>query len=147
MKNKILVGIVTLLALLGLLWIHLFIYPFTTSHPNFSDVEKTFNNLPIPKDWKLISKSENKGIAGRACPIEGSGCFSKRAVYELPPGTDVNVMTDSLRTFGCGPISVTDTSTKSAKMYTYNCNLAQSVKLGSDFNVESREATLRIFTN
>lgn len=147
MKNKILVGIVTLLALLGLLWIHLFIYPFTTSHPNFSDVEKTFNNLHIPKDWKLISKSENKGIAGRACPIESDGCYSKKADYRVDERTDSLTMTEILKSFGCGPISTSDTSSKDIKMYTYYCNLSNSMRLGIDFKVVSSEVSVRVFSN
>jgi len=147
MKNKILVGVLTFLSLLGLLYIHLFIYPFTTSHPNFSDVEKAFDALPIPKDWKIISTSENRGIAGRACPIESDGCYSKSMLVKLPDGIDSLKYTDFLRSIGCGAVSVSDTSSKSKRVFTYYCNLSDGIKIGSDFRVESHEASLRVFNN
>jgi hypothetical protein len=127
-------------------FINFFIWPFEADNPNFSDVDKAYGNISIPKDWKLISTSENKGTAGRTCPIESSGCFSKRGLYSLPEGTDVAEMTEFLTSAGCKSISTSDSSSKDTKMYTFYCQLTDGVKLGSDFKVDAREAYISIHT-
>lgn len=128
-------------------FINFFIWPFEADNPNFTDVEKVYNDISIPSGWKLISTTENKGTAGRTCPIESSGCFSKRGLYSLPEGADVIKMTEFLTSAGCKSISTSDTSSKDTKMYTFYCQLTDGIKLGSDFKVDAREATVRIFTN
>jgi len=49
-------------ALLGLAYIHLAVYPFTSQKPNFADVERVFNKMQFPSDWQEISSSENRGV-------------------------------------------------------------------------------------
>lgn len=146
MKTKLAVGLFVFIALIGALFIHIFVWPFTTSRPNFTDVEKTFLELPVPSNWRLIEITENRGIAGRACPIEGSGCFSKRVLYKTSENTVAKDIIDFMNSSGCGPVTTLDNSKRPEKSMTYYCRLPNGVKLGSDFRIESREATLILYT-
>ncbi|MEK7471706.1 MAG: hypothetical protein AAB624_00485 [Patescibacteria group bacterium] len=67
--------------------VNFFVYPFTSAQPNFADVERVFNKIEIPADWVEIDSSENSGIAGRACPIESSGCFHRSVTSNAPLST------------------------------------------------------------
>lgn len=126
--------------------INFFIWPFKADTPNFSDVDKAFRAINVPVDWKLIDLTENKGTAGRTCPIEGSGCFSKRGLFSLPEGTDVTDITEFLNSAGCKSIATSDTSSKNGKTYTFYCRLKEGIKLGSDYEVDKRELYLSIRT-
>lgn len=149
MTNRAKVWLVFIILFIILIasFINFFLWPFQADKPNYSDVEKAYNSIPIPTEWKLKESSENKGTAGRTCPIESSGCFSKRGLYSLPDGTDVLKMTEFLTSAGCKSISTSDTSSKDTKMYTFYCQLTDGIKLGSDFKVDAREASIRAFTN
>jgi hypothetical protein len=149
MNNKAkVITVFVVLTLVGVVsFINFFIWPFQASSPNYKDVEKAFNAIKLPDGWEITSITENKGTAGRTCPMEGSGCFSKRASIKLPEGVDTTVYTRFLADAGCGPISVSDTSTPTSKMQTYYCNLKNGIRLGSDFKVDNRETSFITFTD
>lgn len=125
-------------------FINFFIWPFKASSPNYSDVEKAFNEIKIPDGWQITSITENKGTAGRTCPIEDSGCFSKRVLLKLPEGVDSTVYTRFLADIGCTTLSASDTSSNNIKILSYSCSLGNGIKLGSDFKVGLREAYISI---
>jgi hypothetical protein len=104
MKRRLLkIGLPTLVVvgLFGLFVINGFIYPFSSASPNYADVEAVFNKLQVPADWLEISHSEVKGIAGRQCPIESDGCFSKGKIYTIPKETSQSVVQSILIGTGC----------------------------------------------
>lgn len=92
-------GIIVVLIVVGA--INLFVYPFQSAKPNFADVERVFNKITIPADWAEISTSENRGIAGRACPLEGSGCFHKSRTFNAPVSTTPEQVEVILSVSGC----------------------------------------------
>ena len=109
-KKKIALGVgVVFVIFMVVTYVNWFVYPFVSAKPNYADVEKVFNKLQIPPDWVEISRSENKGIAGRQCPIESDGCFSKGKRYQLNPGVEKSGILEILRSSGC--ISPTYTET------------------------------------
>lgn len=89
--------------LLAGLWVtNAFIYPFTSSNPNYSDVEKAFAKLQFPSDWQEIKSTENRGLHGRGCdPVNGSGCFHKSKTFKVPENTSVEQVEKVLISGGC----------------------------------------------
>ena len=112
-SKKVLLTLGGVLALFVVLTIvNWFVYPFTSTRPNFADVESTFNKLQIPSDWKVIDQSENRGIAGRQCPVESDGCFSKGKRFSIPFSTDRAVFIGLLKSAGCISPSFTENQVK-----------------------------------
>jgi len=102
-----LIGII----LLGLGYVNMAVYPFATSRPNYSDVERVFNKMQFPGDWQEIRSSENRGIAGRACPIESeSACYHKSKTFKVPDTTQKNIIEAVLNSAGCQAVSFTDST-------------------------------------
>ena len=86
---------------LAVLIINWFVYPFSSAHPNFAEVESVFNKLQIPADWQINKTDENSGIAGRQCPIESeSMCFHKSITYKNA-GTSKQQVERIILTSGC----------------------------------------------
>ena len=84
MKKKVLLSALGAIVLIGLLVVNWFVYPFTSKEPNFADVEAVYNKMVAPNTWVKKGEGANKGIAGRQCPIESDGCFSKVASFTIP---------------------------------------------------------------
>jgi len=117
--------VVVLLIIAGV--VNVFFYPFTSAKPNFSDVERVFNKIVVPADWVEISISENRGIAGRACPIEpGTACFHKGARYSLAGGADVvSAVQNVFGTSGCENVSSRDHEVIGGTPYvSYECSIS-----------------------
>ncbi len=92
-RNIVLSIVGGILLLLGSAFINFFIYPFTTTHPNYSDVEALYDSVDLPGTWELVELKENEGISGRKCSsgdITGTSyCYQKQGTYLVP-----QVMTD-----------------------------------------------------
>ena len=83
-KSAFVWGISLVILLVLVTVINWFVYPFTSANPNFNDVETVFDSIQVPGDWTVIEQSENRGIAGRQCPIESERvCFLKEKIYKL----------------------------------------------------------------
>jgi hypothetical protein len=135
MKKGLLIGGV-LLALLAALYINMAVYPFFTSHPNYSDVERVFNKMQFPSDWTEIRSSENRGIAGRACPIEsGSVCYHKSRSFNLPTTTTIEQVKSVMQQSGCQAISVSDNTAQgeTKKKSLLGCSI-DGMRLGADYS-------------
>jgi hypothetical protein len=85
----------------GALIIHWFVYPFTSAQPNFADVEAVFSKMVVPETWVKKGEGSNKGIAGRRCPIESDGCFSKVASFLVPTSTTQAEIESVMISMGC----------------------------------------------
>jgi hypothetical protein len=124
MKRALTVGGVVFL-LLGIFYINLAVYPFATTHPNFSDVERVFNKMQFPGDWQEINSSENRGIAGRACPIESeSYCYHKSKTFKVK--SDITRLTTEviLKATGCPVVSVKESQPTGGAAYTsFDCSI------------------------
>ena len=102
-----------LFALIAIWWFNAAVYPFTSKSPNFKDVETEFAKLQFPSDWKEISSSENKGIAGRQCDyFDASGCFHKGKTFNLGDNSSLAEVKDFYLKSGCKTVSETDFSYK-----------------------------------
>jgi hypothetical protein len=131
----IIFGIVALLAVAQ--WVNWFVYPFTSAKPNFADVETTFNKLQIPKEWKLIETSQNKGLAGRQCPIEGDTCFYTQKVYELPAGVAKEDIQKVVMSSGCVSTTTKDESQAGlSTKYYYEC-MSGGLRIGGSWELKS----------
>lgn len=104
--RRLVIVVSVIVVLIVLAVINFFVYPFQSAKPNFADVERVFNKIEIPADWVEISSSENRGIAGRACPIESSGCFSKGKRFTLAAGYEVSSIGAVYETSGCPTASI-----------------------------------------
>lgn len=146
-KKTVWVLVVFLLAL-ALAYVNFFVYPFQSSRPNYSDVSAEFDKIVFPQDWQITKIIENKGIAGRACPTEGSGCFSKQAFISLP----ININETDIRSFievnicSSSP-NVRESKDKTIERFTYYCSVANKMMMGGDYRVERRELSIRIYKN
>lgn len=103
MKKKLLIvgGVLGLLLIINIINAY---YPFRSVRPNYKDVEATFDRIKFPADWVQTDHSEDKGIAGRACPPEGSGCFHKSRTFSIPNGTSYDLIKQVIETSGCAPV-------------------------------------------
>lgn len=131
----IIVGLVVLFIVVGV--INLFVYPFQSAKPNFADVERVFNKIEIPADWVEIDSSENRGIAGRACPIEpGTTCFHKSKTFTVPAGVNVEMVETVLLSSGCPSVGVVDNSYIDAPdtKYRFECSI-EALDIGGDLNM------------
>ena len=79
-----------------------FIYPFSSANPNYADVEAVFDSIQIPGGWIELDRSENRGIAGRQCPIESeSMCFHKAKTFQVPSSIGEETTQGIIQTSGC----------------------------------------------
>jgi len=107
-------------------WIfHNSVYPLTTTHPNFSDVERVFNKMQFPGGWKEIDSSENRGVAGRLCPIESSTkCYHKRKLFKVENNTTQQYLGTIIKTTGCPSVSYSDEMVGGGTPYSnYTCSI------------------------
>ena len=102
-SKKIVITAAVLLAVFGTLTVvNWFIYPFSSAQPNYADVEAVFNKLDIPEGWVVLEARENKGIAGRQCPIEpNTVCFSKEKTFKVPSNTTETSIITIFESSGC----------------------------------------------
>lgn len=88
-------------------------YPFVSTNPNFSDVERVFNKMQFPGDWQEIDSSENSGIAGRQCPIESSShCYHKSKTFLVSESVKPDDVKQVLMQTGCPAVSIQDVGYK-----------------------------------
>ncbi len=108
MGAKKVIGIVVIVfAVIGAInCINWFVYPFTSAHPNYAEVEAVFNKLQIPSDWTETSRDEIKGLRGRRCPVESDGCFSKQVTYSNPK--DIEAVKNVVLSSGCVTVEMSD---------------------------------------
>jgi len=113
-KKALIVSLVFVpIILIGLLIVHWFVYPFVSAKPNFADVEAVFNKLQIPSDWQVIEESENRGVAGRQCPIESeSMCFHKAKTFKINNAASEASVSVLLVKAGCVSPSIKDARDK-----------------------------------
>jgi hypothetical protein len=97
--------------------VNTFFYPFTSANPNFNDVEAVYSKMQVPEDWIKQGEGSNKGIAGRQCPIESDGCFSKVGRYIIPVGTTPDDVKSVFESLGC--VSVSSDRSEQAGGVTY----------------------------
>lgn len=146
MSKKVVWVLVVTVVSMSLLTINFFIYPFQSSRPNFSDVSSEFDKIIFPPDWQITKIIENKGIAGRACPIEGSGCFSKQAFISLPVNVDKDIVVGVIGDRVCkSPIDIRESKDTAANRYTYYCAVSEGIMLGGDYKVDRSEISIRVF--
>ena len=134
-RRKLLIGFGVFLALIAVTYINLAVYPFTSEKPNFSDVERVFNRMQFPAEWQETDSSENRGVAGRRCPIEpGSACFHIRRSFAIPPTATLNQAKEALRTSGCSAVSETNNTSLGSekKKYRLDCSI-DGLDVGADY--------------
>ena len=128
MRSKLFIALCVIVpvVLVVLVVIDWFVYPFVSLKPNYADVEATFNKLQIPSDWKLVSEGSNKGIAGRQCPIESDGCFSKTTNYSTPSSVMREDVEQVVLSSGCVSAAVRDETQKGdpREVFEYSCMAA-----------------------
>ncbi len=133
---------VVLLIIVGV--VDLFFYPLKSAKPNFSDVERVFNKIVVPADWVEISSSENRGIAGRACPIESSGCFGKSKRFSLDPGTPVENIEHVYESSGCPNASATeDNQSGGVAPIRFLCSI-DGLTVGGDYYRDLKEISVHV---
>lgn len=132
-KRKVLTGFVIFVLLVGIWCIDAFVYPFSTTHPNFSDVERVFNKMQFPADWKEVEASENRGTAGRSCPIESSTtCYHKRVLFSVENDLSKEEIEKILMMTGCPAASYTENNPKGGIAYdNYSCSVDGVVVSGT----------------
>ncbi len=133
-------AVVVPILLIGLLIVNWFVYPFVSAKPNFADVEAVYNKMVVPADWVKKGEGSNKGIAGRQCPIESDGCFSKAATFSVPTGTTEEVVKDVFKSLGCVSVS-TDTNTEKngPTTTTFRCSAGELIAVGSLLERDGRQ--------
>ncbi len=133
-RRKIFIGAGVFALLLGILYVHLAVYPFWSDHPNFSDVERVFDRIQFPEDWKITESGEDRGIAGRTCPLEGSGCFSKYVRYMNIGDINKDTLGSIIKTSGCGSVSFNDNTIEGevTKKYYFSCS-TEGISINGDF--------------
>lgn len=125
-KRKVLTGFGIFMVLLTILYIDTSVYPFTSQKPNFYDVERVFNRMQFPSNWQEIRSSENRGIAGRQCPIEPSTrCFHKSKTFKVPATTNEKDVVGALLLTGCPAVDVRDNTAlgETEKTYSLSCSI------------------------
>lgn len=107
-KRKLFSGLIVLVFIFGTLYINFSVYPFTSQKPNFADVERVFNRMQFPAEWQEIRSSENRGIAGRRCPIEpGSACFHKGKTFAIPSDIKNVLIEEVIKQSRCDSVGFT----------------------------------------
>lgn len=110
--------VVLFVASVGSLAIHWFVYPFTSAKPNYADVEAVYDKMVVPNSWVKKGEGSNKGIAGRRCPIESDGCFSKVASFTVPKTTTEDEVKNVYMSLGCVSVVAQRTEQKGGVTYT-----------------------------
>jgi hypothetical protein len=148
LKKKFFIGLGVLVAILVAGYINWEVYPFTTKHPNFSDVERVFNKMQFPADWQQIDESENRGTAGRTCPIEpGSACFHKSKRFKIPQNTDRQIIEGVLKQTGCPAVAFDEIrSTEKIEYTNYQCSVEGLTIDGTYYQGEKWEASFYVST-
>lgn len=122
-KVWIILAILLPVILVSALLINWFVYPFTSAKPNFADVEAVYTKMAVPADWVKIGEGSNKGIAGRQCPIESDGCFSKVGSFIVPVGTSEEKIKQVYISMGCVSVIADRTEQKGGFTYTdFECS-------------------------
>ena len=105
-KVKIGVGL-ALAGYMAFWFINNFVYPFFPESPNFKDVERVFSRMQFPAEWEELDSTENRGLAGRACPIEpGSRCFQKGKKFRVDSNIDQKIVEEVFKQTGCSIVSI-----------------------------------------
>lgn len=137
-------GIVVLLG--SILFVHWFVYPFVADKPNYSDVERVFNRMQFPSDWKEVSSSENRGIAGRQCPAESeSACFHKNKEFSLTDSTKMDDVKKIFISAGCNSVSVTDNSSERESSKSVMQCSSEGLTIGADY-VEGKYLSVTVYS-
>ncbi len=146
MKKKFFIGLSVVV--LGVLFVNQFIYPFSAANPNFADVERVFGKMQFPSDWQQIDQSENRGIAGRQCPIEpGSACFHKSKRFKIPPNTDRQTIEGVLKQTGCPAVAFDEVrSTEKLEYTNYQCSVEGLTLDGTYYQGDKWEASFIVST-
>jgi hypothetical protein len=135
----------------GLLVVNAFVYPFSSKHPNFSDVDQAFSKLQFPSDWQEISSSENRGIAGRGCdPFNSSGCFHKSKTFKIPQTATEEELKKVFIQAGCTTVSTTDNTYQGElkKSSNLRCSIGEKgIYLVGAFRGPEGEAYMSATTN
>lgn len=145
---KIILGILLAgFVLVGLFVVDQFVYPFTASPPYFSDVEKVFDRIQIPADWKETARFDNSGIAGKRCPIEpGSVCFLKSKTFQVPLGITTDAVKDVFKSSGCPVVGLVDNSSVNGdREYRLECSI-EGLSVGGDFFQSKGEVYVSVDT-
>lgn len=123
-KKSFIISLTALVVVgLGLQFVNWFIYPFSSAHPNFSDVESVYAKMQVPSTWTKKGEGANRGIAGRQCGIESDGCFSKVAAFEVPKSTGAEDIKSVLTGMGCISVVSDRTDQKGGTSYTdFECS-------------------------
>ncbi len=139
-RNIVLSIVGGILLLLGAAFINFFIYPFTTTHPNFSDVEAVYNSIEVPNNWELISISEKTGPAGRSCymgnDITGPQyCHRIRNEYDVPSVLTSEGYFDVMDSISCDN---KQTEALSDTSYRFYCE-RNGVEISSSFEISESD--------
>lgn len=148
-KIALLIGLIVVpVIFVGLLIVNWFVYPFSSATPNFADVEAVYNKLQIPSDWKIVEESENRGIAGRQCPVESvSMCFHIAKTYDINNITQKAVIEDIVLSSGCVSTTEKDNFQEGdiRESFTYEC-MSGSVRVFGTWENNLGEVSARFST-
>lgn len=131
-KYIVVFAVVVPIVLFAMLIVNWFVYPFSSAKPNFADVEAVYDKMVVPADWVKKGEGANKGIAGRQCPIESDGCFSKASTYSVPTSTSKAVVIDVFESLGCVSVSSDENTEKNGPTSTtFRCSVGALIATGS----------------
>lgn len=136
--------------LVGLMFVHQYVYPIFPVNPNFSDVEKAFAKLQFPSDWQEISSSENRGLHGRGCdPLNDSGCFHKSKTFKLPEGNTLDNIKTVITASGlCSDLVISSPLYKDQEIPTnnYECGAGDGLSIGGTYRGPDNEVSITVRT-
>jgi hypothetical protein len=121
--------------------IHWFVYPFTSAQPNFADVEAVYSKMVVPDTWVKVGEGANSGIAGRRCPIESDGCFSKSANFSIKSAVSSQEVIDVIEQSGCASPALKDETYKGdpeGSRFSYSC-FAGAIRVGISVDMKMGE--------
>ena len=132
-KKSIIISLTVLVVVaIGLQFVNWFIYPFSSAHPNFSEVEAVYDKMQVPSTWIKTGEGANKGIAGRQCGIESNGCFSKSATFSVPTTTTTEQIKNVYIGMGCVSVAADRTEQLDGPVYTtFRCTSGGLVIAGT----------------
>lgn len=140
---------VAFVALITAFYIDSAVYPFQAANPNFSDVERYFNQLEVPKDWQQVRSSEYKGVKGRACPMFPRAlCFHKSATY-TPVGfseLDIRKLLDQYCTNGDPNYDEVIYPKNGKRSLNFRCELATDIVFSGTYRDGINELYMAIST-
>ena len=81
--------------------------------------------MQFPPDWQVISESENRGIAGRACHVPSpTWCFHKSKSFKVPFNTTKESFELVLKQTGCDKVEFKRNTPIGAEPYTkFTCTI------------------------